>query len=254
MKALRRFIFFLIVLLAIAAIAIATCPASFAWRFVAARAGALGLDGLSGTIWNGHAGSARVYGTELGALDWRLSPLPLLRGVIAAQLDVHGGEVTGNGAIEREPDGSLQVTGAAIHMPASLAAPALDIPMLQLLGRIDIDVAQLTVQGAWPTAAQGEIRWRDAAVAGAAQAPLGDLQAQFASAAEGGIAGTVHDLGGPLRLDGTFKVAAGGYDARAKLAARDGNPQVLDALRFIGQPQGDGSTLLLIHGKFLSLF
>lgn len=254
MKALRRFMLSLVVLLAIAAIVVATCPASFAWRFVAARAGALGLDGLGGTIWNGHAGSARVYGTELGALDWRLSPLPLLRGVIAAQLDIHGGEVTGSGRVEREPDGSLQVTGAAIHMPASLAAPALDIPMLQLLGQMEINLAHLRVQGAWPTAARGEIRWRNAAVAGAAQAPLGDLQARFASAADGSIAGTAHDLGGPLRLEGTFKVAAGGYDAQARLAARDGNPQVLDALRFIGQPQGDGTTLLLIHGKFLSFF
>lgn len=254
MKALRRFILFLVVLLAIAAIAVATCPASFAWRFVAAKVGALKLDGLSGTIWNGHAGSASVYGQELGALDWRLSPLPLMYGVIAAQLDVHGGEVTGSGAVERESDGSLQITNAVIHLPASLAAPALDIPMLQLLGQMDIDIAQLRAQGAWPTTAQGEIRWRNAAVAGAAQAPLGDLQAKFATAADGSIAGTAHDLGGPLQLDGTFKVAAGGYDVQAKLAARDGNAQVLDALRFIGQPQGDGTTLLLIHGKFLSVF
>ncbi|HST27074.1 MAG TPA: type II secretion system protein N [Rudaea sp.] len=245
---------FLVVLLAIAAIVVATCPASFAWRFVADKAGALKLDGLGGTIWNGHAGSARVYGTELGALDWWLSPLRLLRGVIAAQLDIHGGEVTGTGAVEREPDGTLQITGAVIHMPASLAAPALDIPMLQLLGQIDIDIAQLRVQGAWPTAAQGEIRWRNAAVAGAAQAPLGDLQAQFATAADGSIAGTAHDLGGPLQLDGTFTISTGGYDVRANLAARDGNAQVLDALRFIGQPQGDGSTLLLIHGQFFKVF
>jgi hypothetical protein len=29
---------------------------------------------------------------------------------------------------------------------------------------------------------------------------------------------------------------------------------VLDALRFIGQPQGDGTTLLLIHGQFFQVF
>lgn len=254
MKHLRRFILFIIVVGALAAIAIATCPASFAWRFFAGRAGAFKLDGLSGSIWNGHAASASVLGTALGELDWRLHPLPLARGVIAAQLDVHGGEVTGSGAVERESDGSLRVTGAVIRLPAALAAPALDIPMLQLLGDIDIDLAQLRVQGAWPTAAQGKILWHNAAVAGAAQASLGDLQVDFASAADGGIAGSARDLGGPLQLDGTFTIAAGGYDVRAKLAARDGNPQVLDALRFIGQAQGDGTTLLLIHGQFFKVF
>ncbi len=254
MKHLRRFILFIIVVGALAAIAIATCPASFAWRFIAGRAGAVKLDGLSGSIWNGHAASASVFGTPLGELDWHLHPLPLARGVIAAQLDVRGGEVTGSGAVERESDGSLRVTGAVIRLPAALAAPALDIPMLQLLGNIDIDLAQLRVQGAWPTAARGKILWHNAAVAGAAQASLGDLQVDFASAADGGIAGSARDLGGPLQLDGTFTIAAGGYDVRAKLAARDGNPQVLDALRFIGQAQGDGTTLLLIHGKFFNVF
>ncbi|MDE1960109.1 MAG: type II secretion system protein N [Xanthomonadaceae bacterium] len=254
MKGLRRFILFLIVLIALGAIGVATCPASFAWRFAASRAGALTLDGLSGTVWNGHAASASVFGTALGALDWQLHPLPLLQGVVAAQLDLHGGEVTGSGAVAREADGSLNVGVATIHLPASLAAPVLDIPLLQLLGQIDINIAQMRVQGAWPTAAQGTILWRNAAVAGAAQASLGDLQAQFASAPGGSIAGTAHDRGGPLQLDGTFRIDAGGYDVRAKLAARDANPQVLGALRYIGQPQGDGTTLLLIHGKFLAVF
>jgi len=254
MKHLRRFILCLIVLLAVAAIGIATCPASFAWRWFAGKAGAFKLDGLSGTVWNGHAAGASVFGAELGALDWQMSPLPLLRGAIAAQVDVHGGQVTGNGAVARDSDGSLQVTGAKISLPASMAAPALDIPMLELLGQIDIDIAHLRVQGAWPTAAQGEIRWHNAAVAGSAQAALGDLQAQFSTVPDGSIAGTAHDLGGPLQLDATFRIDAGGYDVHAKLAARDGNAQVLDALRFIGQPQGDGTTLLLIHGKFFSIF
>lgn len=254
MKQLRRFTLLLIVLIALAGIGIATCPASMAWRFLAARAGALKLDGLSGTVWNGHAASASVFDKPLGALDWQLHPLPLLRGVTAAQLDLHGGEVTGSGAVAREADGTLNLDAATIHLPASLAAPALDIPMLQLLGQIDIDIAQLRMQGAWPTAATGKILWHNAAVAGAAQAGLGDLRAQFATAPNGSIAGTAHDLGGPLQLDGTFTIESGGYDVRARLAARDGNRQVLDALRYMGQPQGDGTTLLLIHGKFFSVF
>ena len=254
MKHFLRFVLCLIVLLALAGIGVATCPASFAWRLVADKAGAFKLDGLSGTIWNGHAASASVFGNALGALDWHLAAIPLLHRNVSARLDLHGGETAGTGTVERAADGVLQVSDARIEMPAGMAAPALDIPMLQLLGTLEIDIARLRVQGAWPTAAQGEIRWRNAAVAGAAQASLGDLRAQFATAADGSIAGTVHDLGGPLSLDGTFKIGAGGYDAQARLAARDGNPQVLDALRFIGQPQGDGSTLLLIHGQFFKVF
>ncbi|MBS0570633.1 MAG: type II secretion system protein N [Proteobacteria bacterium] len=254
MKTLRRLLVLLLVLVALVAIGVATCPARLAWNRLADRAGAIRLGGVSGTIWNGHAATASLFGNELGALDWQLAPLPLLRGVASARASLHGGPATASGTVERAANGAVRVANAKIQMPASLAAPALDIPMLQLLGTLEIDIAQLRVQGAWPTAAQGEIHWRNAAVAGAAQASLGDLQAQFATAADGSITGNAHDLGGPLQLDGTFKIDAGGYDVRAVLGARDGNPQVLDALRYIGQPQGDGTTLLLIHGKFLRLF
>ena len=96
--------------------------------------------------------------------------------------------------------------------------------------------------------------WRNAAVAGAAQARLGELQAQFASAADGGIAGTLRDGGGPLEARGTFNIALGRYSAQLRLAARDGDARVADALQYVGQPQPDGSRLLLIEGRQLRSF
>lgn len=254
MKHLRRFILFLVVVLALAAISVATCPASFAWHFVANRVGAVKLDGISGSAWNGHASNVSVYAEPLGALDWQLAALPLLRGEVEAQVNLHGSAVTGSGTLAREPDGTLNIGDTTLRLPASLAAPALDIPLLQLLGTLDVKIAQLRLQGAWPTAARGSVDWHDAAVAGAAQAQLGNLRGDFVSASDASINGTLRDQGGPLQLNGTFTVNAGSYDARATLAARDGNPQVLDALRYIGQPQADGTTLLLIHGRLFGIF
>jgi len=141
-----------------------------------------------------------------------------------------------------------------LHAPAHLAAPALDIPALQLLGDLDIAIAHARLLGAWPEAANGTAHWRNAAVAGAAQAQLGDLEATFASAADGSIDGNVHDLGGPLQLTGTFRLNAGSYDADATLRARDANAQVSEALRYIGEPQADGSSHLVIHGQLFKVF
>lgn len=254
MRHLRRLVLFLLLLAVLAAIGVATCPASFAWRFVAARAGAVTLDAIGGTVWNGHAGSVSVYGRPLGALDWRLAVLPLLHGEVAASVQLHGGDMQASGLFTRHADASVSIVDADARLPARVAAPALDIPLLQLLGTLDIHIAQLTLHGAWPTAARGSVEWRDAAVAGSAQAQLGSLRADFDNAADGSIAGTVRDQGGPLQLHGTFSVRDGNYDARATLAARGGNAQVLDALRYIGQPQADGSMLLLIHGRLFGVF
>lgn len=254
MKAVRRLFLVLLVFAVAAAIGIATCPATLAWRYVAARAGAVQIDGISGSVWNGHAQTLRVVGHPLGAFDWQLAVLPLLHRKLQASVQLHGEQMQAQGLLTRYADGSLEIADATASLPASIAAPALDIPLLQLLGTLDVHVANLRLQGAWPTHAQGNIQWRDAAVAGAAQAQLGRLRADFATAPDGSIAGTVHDEGGALQLNGTFVVREGNYDARATLASRDGNAQVQEALRYIGQPQADGTTLLLIHGRLFGVF
>jgi hypothetical protein len=254
MKFLRNLILILIVLLVIGGVVVVTCPADYAYRLVADRLDAVKLGGISGSVWNGHAASARVFGQELGVLDWQLEAAPLLNREVMAHIGLNGGEVKASGIVDRSADGTISVHDATFQMPARMAAPALDIPALELLGEIDGKLAQAQLHGVWVDGASGSLRWNNAAVAGAAQAQLGDLEATFSSAPDGSIAGVVHDLGGPLQVSGTFKVAAGSFDAEAKLAARDGNPQVIEALHYIGQLQADGTSLLLIHGGLLKLF
>ena len=254
MRHLRRFILFLIALLVVAVVVVATCPAQFAYRLAEDRLGAVRLGGISGSVWQGHAGSVQVFGVELGALDWQLQAAPLLHGTAAAHLSLAGGEISAAGDVARGLDGAIDISHATVHAPARLAAPALDIPALQLLGDLDIAIDQAHLRQAWPESANGSAHWRNAAVAGAAQAQLGDLEATFSSAANGAISGVVHDLGGPLQLNGTFSVNGGSYDAEAKLLARDGNAQVGEALRYIGEPQADGSSLLKIHGQLFKVF
>ena len=253
MKLLRNLFLILVVLLVIVGVVAATCPAEYAYRFIADRLGAVKLTGISGSIWNGHATRIQVFGQELGALDWHLQPAPLLNRELMANIDLSGGEVTAAGLVDRTADGTITVRDASFHFPATMAAPALDIPALQLLGSIEGKLLQAQLRSAWVDDASGSLRWNNAAVTGAAQAQLGDLEATFSSAPNGVIAGVVHDLGGPLQVSGTFKVAAGSFDAEATLVARDANPQVMEALRYIGQAQADGSSHLVIHGGLFKL-
>ncbi|HZP66230.1 MAG TPA: type II secretion system protein N [Rudaea sp.] len=254
MKFLRRLILVLLALLVVAVVVAATCPAEYAYRLVADRLGALKLLGVSGSIWQGHATSAQVFGQDVGALDWRVDVAPLFVGEVTAHLALRGGEVTANGVVDRMRDGSIVVRDTDFAFPARLLAPALDIPALELLGRVEGKLGEARIRGFWADQARGEVVWRNAACSGAAQAVFGDLEATFSSTPEGAIAGVVRDLGGPLALAGTFKATMGGYDAEATLSARDGNPQVADALRFVGAPQADGSSHLIIHGNLFKLF
>ena len=63
-----------------------------------------------------------------------------------------------------------------------------------------------------------------------------------------------HVLGGPRVWAGTSNGAMDIFEGGANLAGGDGNGQVTEALRYIGEPQADGSSHLIIHGKLFKLF
>ncbi|HEX6831973.1 MAG TPA: type II secretion system protein N [Rudaea sp.] len=251
-----RFVLILIVVLAVAAGLFAwTCPADFAYRHLAKKFGPVTLDGVDGTVWHGHAATVAVFGQPLGALDWELDPKPLLlRAETALTLHVAGGVVVADGKLLRTPDAKIRVSGTTIELPAQALAPAVDIPSLQLSGKVRIKIDQARLVGAWFDDVRGSARWEGAGVTGAAQADFGAIESTFLSAPNGAIGGVLHDSGGPLAADGMFSIVAGSYEAQARLSPRDGNAQVAEALRYVGQAQPDGSTLLLIRGRLFKLF
>jgi hypothetical protein len=250
MRFLRGLLIGIVVLVAIAGVVAWTCPAELAYRFAADALVPVRLHDLTGSIWQGHAGTAEVLGVSLGTVEWKLHAQPLLRGQVVARVTVAGDGVSGGGIVDYG-GGQTAIRATTLRMPARLAAPVLAIPMLELLGTIEIDMVHARLRDLWLEDATGTVRWRDAAVAGAAQAKLGDLQATFASTADGSIAGVVGDLGGPLELAGTFKANRNAYEAQARLASRGDNAQVTEALQFIGQAQADGSRNLEIRGRRL---
>jgi general secretion pathway protein N len=240
-------------LAAIAAIGAWTLPADIAYRFFGERLGPLRLHDLSGSIWQGQARGADLGGYELGSVDWTLQFMPLLHGIVTAQVALAGTGTSGTGTIERAVTGEVRVREVRIRMPASVAAPVFAIPALQFLGTIEIEIPRARLVGMWLADVDGTATWHDAAVSGAAQARLGDLRATFGSGGDGAIGGVVADLGGPLEVAGTFRATIGGYQAQARIASRGDNPQIGEALQYIGQPQPDGSRQLLIEGKALGI-
>lgn len=227
-------------------------PASMAIDWAGDRLKPLELDGVSGSVWDGQ-GQASVNGQALGRLRWQVSPLSLLGMNQRMQLQLDGGALTAN--LDVEPGGmnEIRLFESSIRVPAQLAAPALDVPALQLHGDIDINLDSALIGMALPKDVNGRAVWRNASVSGPAQAVLGDIEATFESPPGGGLKGQLRDLGGPLMLDGEFHLDYRGYGASATLRARDDNPSVRDALRYIGEPQADGSSRFELQGSLLGL-
>jgi hypothetical protein len=253
MRTLKLILMALVVLIVIATIVALTLPAAVFYRYAAYTNSPVILSGISGTLWNGHADGISVFGRDVGEIDWTVDKSALLGLRLVADLRLRGVDIDVAGEVARHRDGSVHAHEVRFRFPAALLGPAIDVPDLSLVGTVEGVLADADIEGGWMTGASGTARWSDAGVTGMAEARFADILAEFATQPDASIAGTVHDDGGPLEVAGTFSVRATGFDAQATLRARDGDPHVLEALRHVGQPQADGSSLLVIHGRMFRL-
>ncbi len=255
MKILRRLFLAILILATITFVGLWTLPAEVAWRWAAPRLAPLELGGFSGTVWEGEAARASVLGQPLGALSWRLEKATLLHGEARAHLALGGGGVEARGELVRVAGGTLRLHDAELHLPAALAQPAVEIKDLRLLGEVAVSVAAAELAGKRLANVHGTARWMQAGFAGAVEARFGDVFAEFASQPDGGIAGTLRDDGSqPIAIAGQFTIRGFQYEAEARLSARNDDPYVREALRGIGAPQPDGSSLLQARGPLFKLF
>jgi general secretion pathway protein N len=254
MKLIRTLFLLVVILVLLAALALAFLPARIALDFVGGRLGPVQLGEVSGSLWKGQASPASINGEPIGTLGWTLKPLSLFGARVDADLRLQGDAYNGQGAVSVSRDRSVRVRDLQLRFPARRLEPILDIPALVMRGEVQVEIDAAEVRGGFPTEVLGRAAWKDAAVAGSAAANFGDLTTEFASLPAGGIEGTVKDSGGPLQAEGSYSASLLGYAADVRLRARDGNPQVTEALQYIGQPQPDGSARLEIRGKLIGDF
>ena len=253
MKPIRWLLAGLSLLLLLAAVLFATAPADLAYRWYADRLGPLRAEGLSGSVWDGRASAVSVFGTALGPAEWRLDAWSALRGAAHGNIALTGELVRGKAALRQSGD-ALRLEGVQAAFPASVLGPALDIPALILTGNIEVEAAHAELRQGVLHSAEGTATWREIVIAGAAQARVDGLEARFVPAAGGGIEANLRDLGGSLAVDGRVTVREGRYNAQVRLALRQPDPQLQEALQYIGERMPDGSTLLRIEGTLHPLW
>jgi general secretion pathway protein N len=240
-----------IALLFLIAIGIAvawTFPANVAYRWFGGNLGEVRLEGIDGRVWNGRAAQVWYEDEYLGALEWTLPVGSVLRRQPDLTFFLSGGAVTASGQAIRGADGRIRLPRLQIDLPARMAEGALDIPALVLQGVIEIELEDVELSRFGLERARGRLMWRDATVSGAAEALLGDLFADVEAPSLGLIEGRLYDGGGPLSMDGWFRLRVTTFDAEVRLVARDDQPQVIEALRYAGEPQPDGSVILRVEG------
>ncbi|MBL0028926.1 MAG: type II secretion system protein N [Rhodanobacteraceae bacterium] len=254
MKKLLGWMLALIVLVVLFVVIVAaTLPAATAYRYVEPKLQPLRLQGIEGNLWGGRAAQASVYALPLGELRWTLEP--------GAALALHArGEAA---LVGRDLNAMTQFDASREHVslrqidariPASVLAPALDIPSLVLLGDLNLKLDSAEVHNGLINAAKGLLVWRNAGVSGAAEARFSDVTVSFSSPRDGVIEGLVRDGGGTLAADGRILIERERFSAEITLGVRGEDPQLAEALLYVGQRTPDGRSLLRVDGTLRRLF
>lgn len=250
MRFIRRLLLLVVLLILLAGIALWYLPASMAYRWFVERPGSpVVLQELSGFARQGRAGQVLVHGFPIGALGWDVDIRGLLRRNVGGTWRLDGDAWQAHGRTTRIADGSLLGQDVHMELPAMLLKPLLDIPSLDFLGTVQVDLSQLRMRGLIIEEARGQARWLDAGVTGQAQGRFGPLIARFATTTPGHVIGEVEDEGGALAVDGQFELTGTRYHAEVILHARDPSDPVAQALYYIGQALPDGGSLLVVDGE-----
>lgn len=223
-------------------------PAELALRWFGDRLGPVRLQGVSGSLWQGRAEQLIAFDVALGPVVWTLDRQAGLSGAPRGTLDLSGSEVRASGRFAQEPDG-WRFDDLKAEFPAALLAPALDVPALGLRGRLVVDAPEARLRDGLLASARGRAEWRELGVTGAANATLPGVRIDFAPAADGAVVGEVSDLGGPLAIAGELRIKDGRYLSETRLKLREPQPQIEEALKFIGQRMADGGSYLRVEGE-----
>ncbi len=180
---------------------VANAPASILGAMLSSPA--LSYASVEGTVWKGVIKGAVANGTPMGDVSFRVRPQALLTGRLAADIDAHGGAVTGRGAAGAGfggvflRDADLAIDLGMVRRYGFMGAP--------LEGRATARIDRLALSGDGCRAAAGTI-WTNAL-----NAPARRLN------------GEGFDLNGAARCDGRdllIELAGSGAEGGATMAMR----------------------------------
>jgi general secretion pathway protein N len=236
----------LLAVLAFAVIFLARMPA--AWLIPAGGAHDA-CASVDGSLWSGVCNGLTVERTPVGDVTWRLLPLRLFAGKLAAHITVTRGAAT----LHADAEAGFGQHIALRRLLADLPLDPAIVPGLPatLSGRAHLDLPLVRLEHGLVTELIGRIEAHDLEDHSGRSTPLGSYVVNF----PGGVGeptGKLRDLAGPLAVEGTLRLTAQpGYELEGLIAPRAGAaPELVNNIRYLGSPDAAGRRPFSVAGTF----
>ena len=236
----------LVGLLTFVAAVILMFPARVAYDWFAPPA--VQLSSLEGTIWSGSAAEVSAAGLYLRDLKWRLRPLRLVTGKVAARIEAS----PSSGFLETDIAAGLGGVIALSNVNASLPlrdfATVARVPGLG--GNASLQFDRLRIRDGLPIAADGTLAVANLVAPMVDPGSIGGYRAEFFTD-DNAVVASVEDVNGVFDLAGSLTVSGDrNYQFIGKVAATDGTSEKLRRqLRFLGSPNDRGQHDIRLEGQ-----
>lgn len=231
-----------------------TFVAAFIMRFPARVAydwfapSAVQLSGLEGTIWSGSAAGVSAAGLYLRDLKWRLRPLRLVTGKVAASIEAS----PSSGFLQADIAAGLggDITFANVNGSIPLRDFAAIVRVPGLAGNASVQFERLRLRDGLPIAADGTLAVADLVAPVVDPSSIGGYRAEFFTD-DNAVVASVEDVNGVFDLAGSLTVSADrNYQFLGKVAATDNTSEKLRRqLRFLGSPNDRGQHDIRLEGQ-----
>jgi hypothetical protein len=207
----------------------------------------------SGTIWRGHCGQLTVTvpgqkPVTLESAGWKLHPLTLLRGHLAADVTIADARGDATGRVELARGEMLMLRGVSAHAVLDPQFPG-GLPA-GWRGRVEMEGLALDWQANKLQQLQGEFSFLD--LRDEQGHDIGSYHASFPAATAPPFTGQITDLGGPLELRAKLGLTAErNWSLDGTIAVRGGDETGFKRnLEALGAPDASGRYPLSATGTF----
>ena len=221
-------------------------PARVAYHWFAPPAVQAG--GLDGSIWSGSATEVTAAGLYLRDVKWRLKPLNLFIGKLAASVEAKPSAGFLEADVAAGLGGDVSLANVNASLPLRDFAAIARMPGLS--GNASLQFEELRVRDGLPVAAVGTVAIADLVAPMVDPSSIGGYRAEFFTEDDAVVA-SVEDVNGVFDLAGSLTVSADrNYQFIGKVAATGNTSEKLKRqLRFLGTPNDRGQHDIRLEGQ-----
>jgi general secretion pathway protein N len=210
---------------------------------------------LTGTVWRGHARGLSWRSTPLGDLGWSLAPGELLRGRVAADLQLVRPDGSASTHVAVALGGELRLSGTKATLPVELLSSLpIGLPR-NWHGRLSAQFEEIIVAGGWPKALRGTLDMDGLIAPPPRNISIGSYHVEIPDPTageppDGQLTARVKDKEGPFSFEGRFTLGADrSFLLEGTLAPRGNTPPPLvRSLELLGPPDASGRRPVSVSG------